>query len=183
VNFLLRQLAALLRYPVGCSSQTGGGITGGCGFSWIYPQPSYQSAQVAKYLASIDSSFGNFNASGRAYPDVSGIASNVPTIMALKQVIVGGTSASTPEVGGLISLINDQRLNNNLPPLGFLNPRLYAAAAQRSDLFVDVTSGSSRCGTDKCCSSGFTAISGWDSFTGFGNPLFPGWLASFGVAP
>jgi tripeptidyl-peptidase I len=138
---------------------------------------------VAKYLASIDSSFGNFNASGRAYPDVSGIASNVPTIMALKQVIVGGTSASTPEVGGLISLINDQRLNNNLPPLGFLNPRLYAAAAQRSDLFVDVTSGSSRCGTDKCCSSGFTAISGWDSFTGFGNPLFPGWLASFGVAP
>lgn len=33
--------------------------------------------------------------------------------------------ASTPVVGGMLSLINDQRLLKGLPALGFLNPRLY----------------------------------------------------------
>lgn len=33
--------------------------------------------------------------------------------------------ASTPVVGGMLSLINDQRFMKGLPTLGFLNPRLY----------------------------------------------------------
>lgn len=33
--------------------------------------------------------------------------------------------ASTPVVGGMLSLINGQRLLKGLPVLGFLNPRLY----------------------------------------------------------
>lgn len=33
--------------------------------------------------------------------------------------------ASTPVVGGMMSLINGQRLLKGLPVLGFLNPRLY----------------------------------------------------------
>lgn len=33
--------------------------------------------------------------------------------------------ASTPVVGGMLSLINDQRFMKGLPALGFLNPRLY----------------------------------------------------------
>ena len=33
--------------------------------------------------------------------------------------------ASTPVVGGMLALINDRRLLKGLPPLGFLNPRLY----------------------------------------------------------
>lgn len=38
--------------------------------------------------------------------------------------------ASTPVVGGILSLINDQRLLKGLPVLGFLNPRLYKLKGQ-----------------------------------------------------
>ena len=38
--------------------------------------------------------------------------------------------ASTPVVGGILSLINDQRLQKGLPALGFLNPRLYQLKGQ-----------------------------------------------------
>lgn len=38
--------------------------------------------------------------------------------------------ASTPVVGGMLSLINDQRLLKGLPVLGFLNPRLYKLKGQ-----------------------------------------------------
>ena len=38
--------------------------------------------------------------------------------------------ASTPVVGGMLSLINDQRLLKGLPALGFLNPRLYKLKGQ-----------------------------------------------------
>lgn len=33
--------------------------------------------------------------------------------------------ASTPVFGGILSLINEHRILNGRPPLGFLNPRLY----------------------------------------------------------
>lgn len=38
--------------------------------------------------------------------------------------------ASTPVVGGMLSLINGQRLLKGLPALGFLNPRLYKLKGQ-----------------------------------------------------
>lgn len=38
--------------------------------------------------------------------------------------------ASTPVVGGMLSLINDRRLLKGLPVLGFLNPRLYKLKGQ-----------------------------------------------------
>lgn len=38
--------------------------------------------------------------------------------------------ASTPVVGGMLSLINDQRILKGLPVLGFLNPRLYKLKGQ-----------------------------------------------------
>lgn len=40
-------------------------------------------------------------------------------------LFVFSSQASTPVVGGMLSLINDQRLLKGLPVLGFLNPRLY----------------------------------------------------------
>jgi hypothetical protein len=121
--------------------------SGGSGFSWIFPQPAYQSAAVQAYLAAYGKAPGfpgpaTFNASGRAYPDVSALADNVPVVMDGSLTPVGGTSASAPEVAGIVALVNDARLNRGLPPLGFLNPRLYqAAAAHQSELFFDVVSG------------------------------------------
>lgn len=80
---------------------------------------------------------------------------------------VMGTSASTPTVAGIISLINDARLNDNKSPLGFLNPFLYQNAAG----MYDVTAGHN----EGCLSedTGFYAATGWDPVTGFGSPNFP----------
>ena len=38
---------------------------------------------------------------------------------------IDGTSCATPAFGGLVTLINDVRLRNGQPALGFLNPLLY----------------------------------------------------------
>ncbi|KAH9025825.1 peptidase S8/S53 domain-containing protein [Lactarius hengduanensis] len=79
-----------------------------------------------------------------------------------------GTSGSAPQavvqiVAGIISMLNDYRLANNKPPLGFLNPWLYGRALRLQGI-NDITSGSNPgCGTD-----GFFAIDGWDPVTGLG---------------
>lgn len=52
---------------------------------------------------------------------------------------VGGTSASAPTFAGIISLLNEIRLNNNKSTLGFLNPFLYQTVASNPSAFFDVT--------------------------------------------
>jgi len=167
--------------PIGCSTQTGATITGGAGFSWQFPMPSYQQSVVQAYLtANANTNFGNFNSSGRAYPDLTGIGNNIPIVVNSRKMVVAGTSCSTPEVAGVFSMINDQRLNNNLPALGFINTRLYQqAATNQNTMFVDITEGNSACGIGKCCDTGFTAGPGWDAFTGFGNILYSGLVEAF----
>jgi tripeptidyl-peptidase-1 len=59
--------------------------SGGCGFSWQFPTPSYQSAVVRAYLAANSNAAnfpppGSFNPNGRAYPDVSALADNIPMV-------------------------------------------------------------------------------------------------------
>ena len=69
---------------------------------------------------------------------------------------VAGTSASSPAFAGVISLLNDYRISQGKPALGFLNPWLYSNAASALN---DITSGSNPgCGTN-----GFTARAGWVS--------------------
>ena len=78
-----------------------------------------------------------------------------------------GTSASTPTVAGIISLLNDARLQKNKSTLGFLNPFLY----QNSAAMYDVTTGHN----EGCLPGdiGFYATTGWDPVTGCGTPNFP----------
>jgi len=148
----------------------------GSGFSWRFPRPPYQAAVVADYLMKYGNSSGfpskgSFNATNRAYPDVSAVAIDVPMILDGKEILTGGTSASTPTFAGLISLINDHRLTNKLPSLGFLNPRIYRIAINHpGEAFLDITKGNSK----TSCSEGFPAVVGWDPTTGLGSPLFPG---------
>lgn len=49
-----------------------------------------------------------------------------------REIPLGGTSASGPIAAGLVALLNDARLNQGLPSLGHLNPRLYVAEFSRS---------------------------------------------------
>lgn len=88
---------------------------------------------------------------------------------------VGGTSASSPLFAGLISLLNEYRLQNGKSPLGFLNPLLYELAVAEKDAFRDVTIGNNRIdrtGPLAPLREGFDCAEGWDAVTGFGTPNF-----------
>jgi tripeptidyl-peptidase-1 len=62
-----------------------------------------------------------------------------------KPMLIGGTSASAPTFAGIVALLNDVRLSNNLSSLGFLNPLLYSKGiGGLNDITVGHNSG---CGT------------------------------------
>jgi tripeptidyl-peptidase I len=75
-----------------------------------------------------------------------------------------GTSASTPTVASIISLVNDALIVEGRPPLGFLNPWIYSKGLEA---FNDVTIGSA----PGCNTTGFPAVKGWDAVSGFGTPV------------
>lgn len=61
----------------------------------------------------------------------------------------------------MVALLNDVRLKEGKPVLGWLNPLIY----QHPEVFNDITSGNNPgCGT-----KGFEAAKGWDPVTGFGS--------------
>eukprot|EP01116_Phalansterium_solitarium_P011273 TRINITY_DN26903_c0_g1_i1.p1 TRINITY_DN26903_c0_g1~~TRINITY_DN26903_c0_g1_i1.p1 ORF type:complete len:574 (-),score=185.27 TRINITY_DN26903_c0_g1_i1:128-1849(-) len=166
----------------GTSPQAPVGWSGsGSGFSWVVPQPSWQQATVSAYLSAAKTlpnfpAPSSFNASGRAYPDVSALASSMPMCLDGQCQDAAGTSGSTPEWAAVISLLNDARLNNGLPPLGFVNPRIYQVASQFPGVaFKDITVGN----TKTSCPDGFPAIAGWDAQTGWGQPIWDGLVQHF----
>ncbi|KAH7100394.1 subtilisin-like protein [Auriculariales sp. MPI-PUGE-AT-0066] len=163
-------------FPSGCPYVTSIGATSGFGpekaadfssggFSNVFDRPSYQADDVSGYISQLDGKYsGLYNSGGRAFPDISASGVNFPVVTNNAWNPVGGTSASTPLIASMIALINDELLTAGKPPLGFLNPWLYA----NKDAFTDITSGNNPgCGT-----SGFDALSGWDPATGLGTPLF-----------
>ncbi|KAH9020555.1 subtilisin-like protein [Lactarius deliciosus] len=140
-------------------------LSGG-GFSDHFPRPAYQDVAVSAFLERQGIQYsGLYNPEGRGIPDIAAQALSFPIILQNAGRIMEGTSCSTPIVAGIISLLNDYRITNGRPPLGFLNIRLY------EDGFAglnDITSGSNPgCGTD-----GFSAVPGWDPVTGLGTPNF-----------
>ena len=138
--------------------------------------PDWQKEVVEEYLTSFEPK-GNFNRSGRAYPDVSAFAQLVVTMVDGHLQYEGGTSCSAPIFAGIVSLMNDIRLLKNKPTLGFLNPFLYQTL--RGQGFHDVTegnnsgnnSGAGQGRKDGSC-PGFDAVRGWDPATGWGQPNF-----------
>ncbi|KZT67453.1 subtilisin-like protein [Daedalea quercina L-15889] len=143
-------------------------ISGG-GFSNYFARPWYQELAVPHYIKNLNTTYeGLYNASGRAYPDVAAQGQFFWIFDGGDNSQIGGTSAAAPTVGGIVSLLNDARLANGLPALGFLNPLIYAVGAILPDAFNDIVGGSNPgCGTE-----GFTAEVGWDPVTGFGTPNF-----------
>ncbi|XP_073517305.1 tripeptidyl-peptidase 1 [Phyllobates terribilis] len=154
-------------------------ISGG-GFSNFFPMPDYQVSAVSKYFTSSvkmpPESY--YNRSGRAYPDVAALSDNYWVVMNRVPVPwVSGTSASTPVFGGILALINDQRIQRGLSPLGFLNPALYRLRG--NDALYDVTEGCHlSCFDDQVLAQGFCAAPSWDPVTGWGTPNYPELLKS-----
>ena len=70
--------------------------------------------------------------------------------------------------------VNDALIAAGRPPLGFLNPLLYAAQGTG---YNDITVGNvTGCGT-----SGFPAKKGWDAASGWGTPDFKAITKALGV--
>ncbi|KAM9341285.1 LOW QUALITY PROTEIN: tripeptidyl-peptidase 1 [Symphorus nematophorus] len=153
-------------------------ISGG-GFSNVFTMPDYQVSAVDAYLKGVAAKLppkSYYNTSGRAYPDMAALSDNYWVVINRVPVPwVSGTSASTPVVGGMLSLINDQRLLKGLPALGFLNPRLYKLKGQA---LFDVTEGCHlSCLDEQVQGQGFCAAPSWDPVTGWGTPNYPELLA------
>merc|ERR1712061_283378 len=146
----------------------------GGGSSYDYEMPSYQASAVKTYLAK-DPKTGSdkFATNGRGSPDVSLLGEQFEVYTSgpfggLEKLSVGGTSASTPTWGAIISLLNEECLaaSGGSKTLGFVNPLFY----QNQDAFIDTTVGSNAIGQNRI--SGWKCTEGWDAVTGLGTPRF-----------
>ncbi|KAH8832840.1 peptidase S8/S53 domain-containing protein [Flagelloscypha sp. PMI_526] len=145
--------------------ETAVSFTGG-GFSRYFATPDYQKTVVDSYVTSLGTKYnGLYNKTGRAYPDIAAQGSGFQVVIGGRTSSVGGTSASSPTVAAVFSLLNDVRLASGKTSLGFINPWLYSNLTSGLN---DITSGSN----PGCSTSGFSAAKGWDPTTGLGTPDF-----------
>ncbi|KAH0610755.1 uncharacterized protein H6S33_011182 [Morchella sextelata] len=156
------------------------------GFSETWPVPSYQEKAVSAYFENNPDSWKPweqyFVKGGRGFPDVAAQGFNYRVILNGTVNLIGGTSASSPAFAGLVSLLNDDRIANGKPPLGFLNPWLYSDKV--AETFNDITHGRSTGCNGKIWGqpiagnpavvpgAGWDAVPGWDPVTGLGTPNF-----------
>ena len=144
-------------------TQTAGG---GGGLSTINKRPWWQPAQsftsstyrmVPDVAAFADASPG--------YPIVC--SSGVQSCTGSGQTIafVGGTSAATPLVAGMIALWKQQARNQGLPNPGFVAPLLTTLAQHHPQAFTDITQGTNALFGGSCCPTrpAFDLATGWGS--------------------
>jgi kumamolisin len=137
----------------GPGSGTGGGI------SDITPVPGWQEGKVPRSINA-----GNF--AGRAIPDVAADADPATGYLTMsggQLGVVGGTSASAPLWGSLITRINALIKGR----VGNFNALLYGTLGPNGVL-RDITSGNND--TDGLLDGQFAAGTGWDACTGWGAP-------------
>ncbi len=87
--------------------------------------------------------------------------------------IMGGTSASTPQLAGLVALANQLRAENGKGPIGYLNPILYNLPADDFNDIVPETFGPVTLDNNEVYGSGvpgFDTTAGYDLTTGLGSP-------------
>lgn len=153
-------------------SQTG--WTSGAGFSHWNPASPWQVKYIQQYLNSgirlPDSKF--FNASNRAYPDVSAFGHNCFIMDSGNTKTEDGTSCAAPIFAGVLTELNAYQMSRGRPLLGYVNPLLYQMYDVNQKTFNDVLVGDSAgtemmsCGRD----FGFLATKGWDPVSGLGTP-------------
>jgi tripeptidyl-peptidase-1 len=173
---------------VGATNNVGPPVTGATfsagGFSNYFGRPEWQDEAVQAYIGRLaqasDVTLSFFNSSGRAVPDISAVGGGFQIQVAGTVMEVLGTSASTPVVAAMLSLVNDARLRAGKNGTGWINPLLYSAGVRA--VLQDVVTGTSQgCYfPDGSSAPGFTAIEGYDAVTGLGTPgNFSRFLAAF----
>ena len=106
----------------------------------------------------------------RNLPDVSMTANNIWVVYNNgEEGEFGGTSCATPLWAAFTALVNQQAQINGQPPVGFLNPALYAIGKgpNYAAEFHDITTGNN---TNSNSSTKFYAVTGYDLCTGWGTP-------------
>ena len=144
-------------FALGQSAASSGGV------SFTYPIPSWQQG--------INMSTNGGSTTFRNYPDVALTADNIFIYVnqGVAQPGTGGTSAAAPLWAGFTALVNQQAAANGEPPLGFINPAIYALAkgSLYKDVFHDITTGNN---TNLVSPSNYFAMPGYDLCTGWGTP-------------
>jgi tripeptidyl-peptidase-1 len=148
----------------------------GGGFDWGWSVQDWQKTATDAYLANPKAGLPreqDFRRYGRATPDLAALGEGYKVIANGKTLGVGGTSASCPLVAGLVSLLNEYRLQNGKSTLGFLNPLLYKMGEAKTG-YQDVIVGDNRLDSMSIMklSEGYSCTEGWDAVTGFGTPNF-----------
>ena len=106
----------------------------------------------------------------RNIPDVALTADNVFIIYNNgSSGFVGGTSVAAPLWAAFTALVNEQAATLAQPPVGFLNPTIYALArgTNYAATFHDITTGNN---TNAASPNNFYAVPGYDLATGWGTP-------------
>jgi subtilase family serine protease len=139
----------------------------GGGFITAVPIPNYQTT--------VNMTTNNGSTQHRNFPDVAMVASGIevvhtdPTTGPGQVMSSGGTSASAPLWAAFTALVNQQAQANGQPPVGFINPAIYAIGESSSYryTFHDITTGNN---SNNGNTNQFSAVPGYDLCTGWGTP-------------
>jgi subtilase family serine protease len=161
--------------------------TGG-GRSVLFSTPSFQSGISQTLLQG-----------ARGVPDVSwnaAVDGGVLTYLGFLgpdnsgYYIIGGTSAASPQLAGVVALANQVRHSNGKDSIGYLNPVLYQLPASAFNDTVPVTFGTGAGVTTLNSNQlfgfpipGMTTTVGYDLTTGRGSPNVPAFVAGLAAAP
>ena len=145
-------------------------VTGG-GLSAIYPTPAWQAGLPS-----------NLTQGARAIPDVSWSAASDGSAHVYCSQAAGwngaaGTSVATPQIAGVVALVNQMRASMGKGPIGHLAPKLYQLPASDFNDIVPQTFGSGANAITlqdnfRYCYSvpGLPTTAGYDLTTGLGSP-------------
>jgi subtilase family serine protease len=156
--------------------------TGG-GRSVLFTTPSFQSGISSSILQG-----------ARGLPDLSWNAAVDGGVLVYTSFpgvrvgwhIIGGTSASSPQLAGLIVLVNQDRHSQGKQSIGYLNPSLYTLPASDFNDIVSHTFNGVTIGDNALFGSGIAGMpttAGWDLTTGFGSPKAMAFVTDLAAKP
>jgi subtilase family serine protease len=151
-------------YPVPSQKTAGGGGGSSTFESRPWWQPAQAFASSSKRMVPDVSAFAD---ASPGYPIVCSSGVKNCTGSGQSIAFVGGTSAATPLVAGMIALWNQQARNQGLPRPGFVPPLLTSLAQHNPQAVLDITQGTNALFGGSCCP---TRI-GFDLATGWGSPM------------
>jgi hypothetical protein len=156
------QLEVVWNWNVGTGVDAVDGASGG-GVSSTYSIPTWQHG--------VATGANQGSTTMRNVPDVAMVADGIYVISDNGQTAtdVGGTSCAAPLWAGFMALVNQQAEADGLPPVGFINPAIYAigTGTTYSASFHDITTGNNETHFSPFL---FSATAGYDLCTGWGTP-------------